>query len=277
MLLPTVVTPKDLSQVLKKARSFQNSMKHKCQCTVCKQALNFDELSFCSSNSIPLSCSTHSQDFIDKRLKERRAHISKNISSILAQKGVPPRFINCSFLNFHCPPGDKNVLNKCHSIPSSLSSQNSQGAFLMGPNGTGKTHLAVSILRATILRGILNCRFIKLPNLLFEVKTAFNNNSSDSEGLLIQRFLDYDLLILDELGVEKATDWSLQTLYLIIDGRSSNLKKTVITSNLALQEIQDSIDARFASRIVEMCTLVKVVGQDYRLLSKKNKLKGVPL
>lgn len=274
MLLPTVVTQKDLSQVLKKARSFQASMNPKCQCSVCKRPLNFDDLALCTSQNIPFACSVHLPKLIAKRLHTFKAHIAKNLSTFLTSAGVPPRFLDCSFSNFHCPPGNPTVLKACYVTTQSSSQNTSHGIFLRGTNGTGKTHLAISILRATLLRGIVNCHFIKIPHLLFQVKKAFKSTSFDTEDLLIQRFLKYDLLVLDELGVEKATPWTLQTLYLIIDGRSSHLKKTVFTSNLTLQDIEDNIDARFASRIVEMCTLLDVAGGDYRISSKQNKLKG---
>lgn len=253
------------------------SMNPKCQCTVCGKPLNFDDLSLCTSQNIPFSCKVHYPKLLAKRLHKFKAHIAKNLSTFLASAGVPPRFLDCSFSNFHCPPGNPTVLKACYQVTQDSSTNPSHGIFLKGTNGTGKTHLAVSILRASLLRGSTNCQFIKIPNLLFAVKKAFKSSSQDSEDSLIRRFLTYDLLVLDELGVEKATPWTLQTLYLIIDGRSSHLKQTVFTSNLTLQDIEDNIDARFASRIVEMCTLLDVKGRDYRISSKKNKLQGAPL
>ena len=201
-----------------------------------------------------------------------RISSAANIGKLLLEKGVPPRFLNCSFDSFVCPPGRKGALQAAKQIAHS---NLSTGLFLTGPNGTGKTHLATAILRDSILNAEVFCRFIKIPTLLFAVKKAFASDVHDSEEVLIQRFIDYDLLILDELGVEKATKWALQTLYLIIDGRSSNLKKTVFTSNLTLQDIEDNLDPRFASRIVEMCKIINVHGPDFRLLRKNGKTGGV--
>ena len=242
------------------------------RCSICKIPLSIKEISICTDLNIPLLCTFHTTECKTDALSARKLYFIANIHKVLSSKGVPPRFINCTFNSFHCPPGHRSALTAAKTVATS--SLSSQGIFLTGPNGTGKTHLAVSILREFILYHSDSCRFIKIPPLLFEVKQAFKSNHYDSEDLLIKRFLNYDLLILDEIGVEKATPWALQTLYLIIDGRSSNLKKTVFTSNLTLQDIEDNIDARFASRIVEMCKVVKVDGGDYRLLSKKNKLKG---
>lgn len=242
------------------------------KCSVCKKPLSFEEAQQSSSQNLPLFCKKHLEKSHYDTLNARKLYLITHIQKILSTKGVPPRHINCSLHNFNVPPGRSSALTSARIVATSHLS--SQGIFLTGPNGTGKTHLAVSILRETLLRYTDSCRFIKIPPLLFEVKQAFKSNFYDSEDLLIKRFLNYDLLILDEIGVEKVTPWALQTLYLIIDGRSSHLKKTIFTSNLTLQDIEDNLDARFASRIVEMCKVVKVDGEDYRLLSKKNKLKG---
>ena len=242
------------------------------RCTTCKEPLSLEEIQQCSLQQLPLLCKKHLDKLLSNQLSARKLFFITNIKKILSAKGVPPRYINCTFSSFHVPPGRSTALASAKRV--AVSDLSSQGIFFTGSNGTGKTHLAVSILRETILHYSDKCRFIKIPPLLFEVKQAFKSNFYDSEDLLIKRFLNYDLLILDEIGVEKATPWALQTLYLIIDGRSSNLKKTVFTSNLTLQDIEDNLDARFASRIVEMCKVVKVDGPDYRLLTKQNKLKG---
>ncbi|MBA7665253.1 DNA replication protein DnaC [subsurface metagenome] len=146
-----------------------------------------------------------------------------------------------------------------------------QGLFFTGPNGTGKTHLAVAILRELSLKGKMHWFFVKTPYLLMRIRQAFKKESSDSEESLIDQFVDYDYLAIDELGVEKITDWSLQTLYLIIDGRNDRLKSTIITSNLDLPEIEKKIDPRIASRIVEMCRVIKFECDDWRIRMRRKR------
>lgn len=102
------------------------------------------------------------------------------------------------------------------------------------------------------------------------VRRAFKENFPDSEANLIKKFVDYDYLVIDELGVEKTTEWGLQTLYLIVDGGSDNLKQTIITSNLTLQDIDDKLDPRLASRIVGMSgVILELECEDWRLAIKK--------
>lgn len=186
----------------------------------------------------------------------------------MTARNVPLRFLGCSFENFQ-PLGEnrKKNLRVCQQYV--LSHELGQGLFFTGPNGTGKTHLAVAILRSSLLRGELNWYFVKTPYLLMAIRSSFKKESSDSEASLIKQFVDYDYLILDELGVEKTTDWSLQTLYLIIDGRSDYLKPTIITSNLSLQQIEDKTDPRIASRIVGMSRSVRFSCDDWRIKTRR--------
>ena len=72
-------------------------------------------------------------------------------------------------------------------------------------------------------------------------------------------------LILDDMGAEKTSEWSIQTLYSIIDRRYRDEKQTLITSNLTLDEIAEKVGDRIASRIAGMCKVVEIKGKDRRI------------
>jgi len=73
------------------------------------------------------------------------------------------------------------------------------------------------------------------------------------------------VLLLDDIGAEKASEWVKQTLYLIIDNRYGNMKKTFITSNLTLNQISNQLDDRISSRIAGMSNTIRMQGKDRRL------------
>ncbi len=153
--------------------------------------------------------------------------------------------------------------------------------FLHGPPGVGKTHIAAALMRekisgdneATFMYpdGITKAyvpaypRMIAVPDLLLEIRECFGGRMGESESGLIEKYAGKRCLILDDLGAEKTSEWSMQTLYSIIDRRYREMRQTLITSNLALDEISEKIGDRIASRIVGMCKVVEIKGKDRRL------------
>ena len=131
-----------------------------------------------------------------------------------------------------------------------------------GPVGTGKTHLAAAIIREGLKKSdTWNYRFVEVPALLSEIRAGFNTRSSDSPLKMIE---EADLLILDDLGAEKVTDWVREQLYLVINQRYSEMKPTVITTNDSLEELEANVSQRTVSRIMDMCDGVLLTGEDYR-------------
>ena len=143
-----------------------------------------------------------------------------------------------------------------------------------GKTGCGKTHLAVAIIRELVKRMAVNdIRFITAPELLLEIRSTFNSKTKhfDDYGVpcdkteedILSKYSTCELLVLDDLGAEKVTDFTIQSLYLVIDRRNRNLRPTIVTTNLSLEEIENLIDARMASRLADM-TVVRLTMPDYR-------------
>jgi len=218
--------------------------------------------------------------FLEERREKRLEGISQDLDRILAQRNVPLRYREVSLLNFEVvdPSTQKakeRAMRYAHD-PATVGEYGlGAGIFMYGPNGTGKTHLAVAIMRELTLAGELDWYFIKAPKLLMAIRRAYKEKYAQTEEELIERFVNYKYLVIDELGVEKITDWSLQTLYLIIDGRSDALRSTIITSNLSLPEIEKQIEDRIASRIVGMSSeMLRFKCADWRLAKRREKVEG---
>lgn len=139
------------------------------------------------------------------------------------------------------------------------------GLFITGPVGSGKTHL-VSAIIDYIARlhkhKVKDLIFKSSVNLLSEIKFSFEDKTTES---LVKGFENADLLVIDDLGIEKSTDWTHEIFYKIIDHRYSNLMPTIITSNLAYPELKEKMSERIVSRIYEMCKGLKLTGKDYRI------------
>lgn len=109
----------------------------------------------------------------------------------------------------------------------------------------------------------MGAKFITVPNLLMAIRDSFKDGAVETEKAIVDRFTVYPFLILDDLGADRATEWAIETLYLIIDGRDANLKPTFITTNLSIPEIEKLYGARIASRIAGM-EIIKIDMPDYR-------------
>ena len=240
----------------------ETSMKFKCKS--CGKPLTREEKG--------LICSKCIAPILKKEKEERLKYIKLNIEDLLASRGVPKRYLDCTLDNFQ-PVGEgrKRALGIVKEYIYKMVST-SEGLFLTGSNGAGKTHLAVAIMRELVLGDHLNCHFIKVPELLLNIREYIGKGWSEKEE--IKEYKEYDYLFLDDLGVEKVSEWALQDLYLILDGRSGALKPTIITSNLGLEEIEEHIGSRFVSRIVEMCKSVVMEFEDWRKLSRRKKVNG---
>lgn len=157
----------------------------------------------------------------------------------------------------------------------------SQSYFITGDVGVGKTHLAVALIRKYISyrepcydeqkkEYMLDINhsdlpiFIEVPELLLRIRASYHKDSYETEMDIVDRYTYAPLLVLDDLGVEKASDFSTLMLYLIINRRCSNDLKTIITSNLSIEEINDRLSSRISSRIKGMCKIIGMTGHDRR-------------
>jgi DNA replication protein DnaC len=149
--------------------------------------------------------------------------------------------------------------------------------LLIGKTGCGKTHLAISIYKELVRRFILDgyrSKFTTAPELLLEIRATYRPSSkkysddggrceAETEQEVLDNYSTCEFLILDDLGAEKVSDFTIQSLYLIIDRRNREMRPTIVTTNLSLEEIETQIDARMASRLADM-TIIKLTMPDYR-------------
>ena len=82
---------------------------------------------------------------------------------------------------------------------------------------------------------------------------------------MLKKYANVGLLVLDDLGAEKTSDWSRQVFYLLLDRRYREMKQTIITTNLSLEQIAETFDDRVASRLCEMGVTIELKGKDKRV------------
>lgn len=205
---------------------------------------------------------------------ERMYKLKKRVESVFKQSKLGDRFLTRTFDTFKV-----NDLNKKPHAAALKYAQNFQeykkqgiGIMFNGGFGTGKTHLAAAITLHLLNQGI-PVIFGTLINLLGKVKQTYSDYS-ESEENIIDTYCAVDLLVIDDLGKEKPTEWVLEKLYNIINTRYENNKPIIITTNFNYDELvrrltvngNDSTAKALASRLNEICRGVLADGQDYRMI-----------
>lgn len=191
---------------------------------------------------------------------------------LLEAARIPPRFAECSLSNYR--PASNNgsqlrAFNYSYRLVREYPAVD-RGLLLMGPCGVGKTHLATGIIRGLVERGV-PCLFHEFGALLKEIQDSYNPDSRASELKVLAPVYEAEVLVLDELGASKPTDWVRDTMTQIINARYNDRKLTIFTTNYVDERraqtgetLEERIGVRLRSRIYEMCRSFEVEGVDYR-------------
>jgi DNA replication protein DnaC len=138
-----------------------------------------------------------------------------------------------------------------------------RGLYFCGGVGTGKTHLAVAVMQEIIRRKRVPSLFVTIPELLDNLRGAYNDPARDLDEWM-DAVKNADLLVLDDLGSEKATTWVQERLFVIVNHRYREALPTIFTSNIRPEDLPSQLGQRTASRILAMCKGVELEGADYR-------------
>lgn len=139
-----------------------------------------------------------------------------------------------------------------------------QSLFINGTPGTGKTVLACSLAKKYIREGNF-VKFINFPAYIMELQCAYRKDTENPFMNAESTAKFHGVLVIDDLGAEKLTDFVKQVIYFIINEREQRCLTTIITSNFSLGDLDSHIDSRISSRIVGMCRVVKLNGVDRRM------------
>ena len=209
-------------------------------------------------------------EFIEKeKLKEFNL---KQIDKLFQNNNLGKRQLNSTFENYKITNKNKKAYENAKKYANKLiNGETDKGLFITGTYGVGKTYLASCIANETI-KNKNTVVFGTLIQLLDYIKDTYKDSAvSDKEYLNL--YSSVDLLIIDDLGKEKPTEWVLEKLFLIVNNRYNNYLPIVITTNYNRNQLRErlcvnknySMVDSIISRLYEMCGGIEIKDEDHRM------------
>ncbi len=200
------------------------------------------------------------------------AGAEKNTERLLADARIPRRYQHCSLDNFITYENEKlqKAVVRARRFADAFPVVD-KGLFLIGPPGIGKSHLAVAVLKQVIVTRGARGLFYDVRELLKVIRSTYNPEVKATEIEVLRPVMAAELLVLDDIGAEKTSEWVEETLNLIVTTRYNERRLTIFTSNYEEKEDRGDPDSllarvgfRMHSRLYEMCEFLEYDGADYR-------------
>lgn len=197
---------------------------------------------------------------------ECRVELNRRLQSLklLRMCELPAGTEGYTFENFKTRRG----LGEAYGLSKKLAAgnENLKWLCLVGDVDVGKTHLAIAICRGWLLRGVL-AKYAYVPLLLDELRRSYNKDGEEAYEYRFNVLCTIPLLVLDDLGAERGTDWAREKLDTIVDTRAINGLALVVTTNLGMNELP----RRIASRLqrVPFGKVIYIDAPEYRLSMEK--------
>jgi DNA replication protein DnaC len=227
----------------------------------------------------------------DRRVTRCDCQLRTREQSLMAAARIPRRYEHCELSNFEFD-GPYRSLGPARMAACKFVEEypiDKTGLLIIGTIGVGKTHLAVGMIKELIVGKGIACLFYDYRELLKQIQNSYNDSVKTTELDVLRPVFETEVLVLDELGAVRPTEWVWDTVSLILNTRYNDNRTTIITTNYPnlserdrpngnvssrsseaakyaaeRETLGDRIGDRMRSRLLEMCRIVTMEGQDYR-------------
>ena len=209
-----------------------------------------------------------------EQLERERLENIERIQQMLGNSGIKKRFLSRTMATFQETEENRMALAIAQEYIKNYDKYREQGIglYFEGSTGTGKTHLAVAVALQLISNGV-PVLFRTFGELLLELRKTFNPRSTITEDQILSVYREAELLVIDDLGKETPSEWTIDRLYYIINDRYENMLPTIITTNYNQTDLikrltpkggDSKTAAAVVSRLHECADVVSMIGEDWR-------------
>lgn len=218
----------------------------------------------------PCLCKCKQAELEEEERRQRERESLALVEQLRSRSLMDEKFKAQNFSVFKETPDNEKALKLCRRYVERFPEmvKQNQGLLFYGGVGTGKTFAAACIANALLEKGVpvAMTSFVKL--------LERSKNFAEDEGRLISNLNRAKLLIIDDLGAERETDYALEKVYDIVDSRYRAGLPMILTTNVSLRDMQRASDIRYSriyDRIFETCYPVFFTGQSFRKQEAKKR------
>ena len=237
----------------------------------------------------PEEIAKHEREEAERKAKQEAERVAEEarkmndwVKRIIGDSGMGERFLQRTFETFIANSPDRKRIkaaaqdyaeNFTHQLPKRGEPLPGRNGFLItGTKGTGKTHIAAAIANYLLNRGT-GVTFMTERELFGKIRKTYSRDEHADESAVLEIYKTVPLLIIDDIGKERPTEWTLATLYAIIDGRYDRAMPIIVTTNYGTADLVKRLtptggDATTADatvdRLIEMCEGIVMSGDSWR-------------